>query len=76
MAATSSAAGCLFRGKMVQSEHHQRIGVGQNSFVDRQFVACLVDALEDGNRMAGDLAGNFWKLSVERWNSSSVPAIP
>jgi len=32
--------------------------------------------LKYGDRMAGHLAGDFLELSVERWKSSSVPAMP
>ena len=35
---------------MVEPEHHQRVGVGENAFVDRQLVAGLVDALENGDQ--------------------------
>ncbi len=40
---------------MVEPEHHQRVGVGQDPLVDREFVAGLVDALEDGDRVPGGL---------------------
>ena len=76
MAAISSGAASCSDRQMVEAEHHQRVGVGQNPFVDGQLVSRLVDALEHGDRVAGGFAGNCWKLSVERWNSSSVPAIP
>ena len=56
--------GFLFGKKVVQPEHHERVGVGQNPFVNRQLVARLVDALEHGDRMAGGLAGNL--LEAER----------
>ena len=41
---------------MVEPEHHQRVGVGQNPLVDRKFVAGLVDALEDGDGVPGGLS--------------------
>src|ERR1700739_2747063 len=55
----------LLLGKnMVESKHHQRVGVGKNAFIDRQFVSGLVDALEDADRMARRFAGDF--LETER----------
>ena len=51
--------GFLLGKKVVQAEHHQRVGVGQNPFVNRQLVAGLVDALEHGDRMAGGFAGDL-----------------
>ena len=48
--------GLLFGEQMVEPEHHQRVGVGQDSLVDRKFVAGLVDALEDGDRVPGGLS--------------------
>ena len=53
--------GVLLGKKVVQSEHHERVTVGQNPLVDRQFVARLVDALEDRDRVAGGFAGNLLK---------------
>ena len=44
---------------MVQAEHHQRVRVGQNPFVDGQPVAGLVHALEHRDRVPGDLAGEL-----------------
>ena len=44
---------------MVEPEHHERVGVGENAFIDRQLVAGLVDALEDGDRMASSFAGDL-----------------
>ena len=54
----------LFGKEMVEAEHHERVGVRQNSFIDRQLVAGLVDSLENGDRMAGYLAGDL--LEAER----------
>jgi hypothetical protein len=51
--------GLLFGKKMVESEHQERVGVRQNPFVNRQFVARLVDALEHCDRVAGSFAGNL-----------------
>ena len=51
--------GFLFGDEVVQAEHHQRVGVGQHPFVNRQLVAGLVDALEHGDRMAGRLADDL-----------------
>ena len=48
--------GFLFGEQMVETEHHQRVGVGQDSFVDRELVAGLVDALEDGDGVPGGLS--------------------
>ena len=51
--------GFLFGEQMVETEHHQRVGVGQHAFVDRKFVAGLVDALEDRDRVSGGLLGQL-----------------
>ncbi len=48
--------GLLFRQQMVEAEHHERVGVGQHAFVDREPVAGLVDALEDGDGVPGGLS--------------------
>ena len=56
--------GLLLGKNVVQAEHHERVGVGQNPFVDWQLVAGLIDALEHGDGMAGDFAGNL--LEAER----------
>ena len=56
--------GLLLGNEVVEAEHHQRVGVGQDPFVDRQLVARLVDALEDGDRMAGGFADDL--LEAER----------
>jgi hypothetical protein len=44
---------------MVEPEHHQRVGVGENAFVDRQLVAGLVNALENGDRMTRRFTGDL-----------------
>ena len=49
----------LLGEKVVQPEHHERVGVGQNAFVNRQFESCLVDALKDGDGVAGHLSGEL-----------------
>ena len=49
----------LFGENMVESEHHQRVGVSENALVDRQLIAGLVNALENGDRMARCLAGDL-----------------
>ena len=48
--------GFLFRHDVVQPEHHEGVGIGKDPLVDREFVAGLVDALEDGDRVAGGFA--------------------
>jgi hypothetical protein len=48
--------GFLFRQDVVKPEHQQGVGVGKDPFVNRKFVARLVDALEDGDRVAGGFA--------------------
>ena len=59
MAAISSGAASCSDEQVVEPEHHQGVGVGQDPFVDRKLVAGLVDALEDGDRVAGGFAGQF-----------------
>ena len=76
IAAISSGAASCSETQVVEAEHQQRVGVRQHPLVDRQPVARLVDALEHRDRMAGHLADHLLEASVERWNSSSVPAMP
>ena len=56
--------GFLFGKEVVQPEHQERVGVGQNPFVNRQLVAGLIDALEHSDRVAGGFAGDL--LEVKR----------
>src|SRR5579871_118762 len=49
---------------MIEAEHHQRVGIGENALVDRKLVAGLIDALKDRDRMARRFAGNL--LEAER----------
>jgi hypothetical protein len=51
--------GLLFGENMIESEHHQGVSVGENALIDRQSVSGLVDALEDGDRMARCFAGDL-----------------
>ena len=44
---------------MVEAEHHERVGVGQHPFVDRELVAGLVDALEDRHWVPSGLLGQL-----------------
>ena len=39
----------LLGDQVVEPEDHQRIGIGENPFVDRQFLPGLIDALVDGD---------------------------
>ena len=48
--------GFLFGHHMIQAEDHQRIGIGENSFVDRQLLAGLVDTLINRDGIARHLA--------------------
>ena len=71
--------GCrlLLRNQVVETKHHQRIGVLQDAFVYRKLESRLVNPLKYGDRMTGDLGDHsLERESVERWNNSSVPAIP
>jgi hypothetical protein len=50
----------LLLGKeVIQAKHHERVGICEDSFVNRQLEAGLVDALKHCHRMAGGLAGNL-----------------
>ena len=49
----------LLGDDMIEPEHHESIGVGENAFVDRQLVPGLVDALKNGDRMPRCLAGDL-----------------
>ena len=53
MAADLLRCGFLLRQDVVESEHHQGVGVGKDPFVDRKSVAGLVDALKHGDGVAG-----------------------
>ena len=44
-------------GQMIESEHHQRVAVGEDPFVDRKTESRLVHALEDRNRVPRLLLG-------------------
>ena len=69
--------GDLIGGKVVEAEDHQRVRVGEDPLVDRQPVAGLIDALEDGDRESrSPRRRSAGSRSVERWKSSRVPAIP
>src|SRR5258708_20858379 len=37
--------GFLLSDHMVETKHHQRVGVGEHPFVERQLLACLVNPL-------------------------------
>src|ERR1700746_2275160 len=54
----------LLGENVVESEHHESIGVREYALIDRQLESGLVDTLEHGDRMAGRLAGN--SLEAER----------
>ena len=41
---------------MVQAEHHQGVRIRENSFINWQFVPCLVDALINSHGMTSRLA--------------------
>ena len=43
----------LLRHHMIEAEDHHRIGVGQDTIVDRQFLPGLIDALIYRDRFAG-----------------------
>ena len=46
----------LLGHEMVETEHHQRVGVREDALVDRLLEPGLVDALKHGHRMPGHLA--------------------
>ena len=48
--------GLLLGKEVVESKHHERVGICQNPFVDRQLESRLINALKNGHRMAGGLA--------------------
>ena len=43
-------SGLLLGEKMVESEHHQRVGVGEDALVDGLLIPGLIDALETPRR--------------------------
>ena len=49
---------------MVESKHHERIGICENPFVNRELESRLINALKNGHRMARGLARNL--LEAER----------
>ena len=54
----------LLGKKVIKAKHQERVGVGQNPFVNWQLIARLVDALEHSNWMAGYFARQ--SLEAER----------
>ena len=57
-----SRLGLLLGHEVIQTEHHQRVRVCENAFVDREFVPRLVNALVNGDRLAGNLAHDLLKI--------------
>ena len=53
--------GFLLGQDVIEPEHHQRVGVGQDPLIDWQLVAGLVDALEHRDGMTGHLTGKLLK---------------
>ena len=48
--------GFLLASDVVKAEHEERVGIRENPLIDQLFETCLVNALEHGNGMTGDLA--------------------
>jgi hypothetical protein len=50
--------GCslLLSNHMIETKHHQRVGVGESPFVERQSLACLVNPLVNSDRVPRRLA--------------------
>ena len=46
----------LLGDQMIETEHHQRVGVVENAGVDRQLLTRLIDALVHRHRLPGQLA--------------------
>src|SRR3984957_64202 len=44
---------------MIEPEHHEGVGVGENAFIDWLLVTGLIDALENSDWMARRLAGDL-----------------
>ena len=55
-ASISVRCGHLLGDDVVEPEHEQRVGVGEHALVERQREAGLVDPLEHGHGVPGDLA--------------------
>ena len=51
----------LIGGEVVESEHHHRVGVGKDAFVDREFLSGLIHTLIDRDRLARGLADHALK---------------
>src|SRR5215469_17269575 len=52
-------AGCLLAGdQMIEAEHHERVGVVEDAFVDQQLLPRLIDALINRDRLSGNLPDN------------------
>ena len=58
--------GLLFGDHMVEPEDHQRVGVGEDPLVDRQFLSGLIDALVDGHGLARYLADDALKAQQRK----------
>src|SRR5438067_10087815 len=49
-------SGFLFGDHVVETKHHQRVGVGEHPFVERQSLARLVDSLVNSDGLPRSLA--------------------
>src|SRR5258708_35865604 len=61
---------------MVETEHHQRVCVTQDSFIYRQLVPRLINSLEHCHRMASDFTSSFLKCergTVEQFQGPGNP---
>ena len=66
----------LFRKKVVESKHHQRVCIRQNSVINGKLVPCLIDSLEYRDRMSGRLTHHFLKRergAVEQFQGPGNP---
>ncbi len=53
--------GVLFGDQVVEAENQQGVGIGEDAFINDEFVTGLVDALIDGDGLAGGFAGELLK---------------
>ena len=56
MASISSGDCFLLSDHVIEAEDHECVGVCEDALVDRQSLASLVDALEDGDGLCGGFA--------------------
>ena len=69
-------AGVLLRRQMIESEHHQRVGIVQDALVDRRRLPCLVHALVDRDGMSRGLRDDLLEADEGEMKQLQGPGDP